>query len=195
MSNSAILDGSEPMSAQGKIVPTHMAHIVMKTAKYREMIDWYKSVFHATSPFSTETITFLTFDGEHHRFAFVDISKKAVLIPPNAIGVAHFAFTYGSVEDLVSTYERLKSLGITPTRSTNHDLTVSMYYRDPDANEIELQADIFATEEESLAVFSSASFVEKPFGRRYDADVFSQSFRDGAPLAKALANAEAAISG
>ncbi len=193
MNTSSVTAKPEAKLATDKVVPSYMAHIVLKTEKYREMVAWYQTVFHATATYNTDIITFLTFDGEHHRFAFIDISKKGVKPMPNTIGVAHFAYTYHSVEDLMHTYERLKAIDIVPSRSTNHDLTASLYYRDPDGNEMELQADIFATEEAGKAVFTSEKFLQTPFGRPYDPETFSQRFHEGVPFENAMAEAEAAI--
>ena len=38
---------------------------------------------------------------------------------------------------------RLKDTGITPYWCINHGFTLSMYYRDPDQNQVELQVDLF----------------------------------------------------
>jgi len=56
-------------------------------------------------------------------------------------GHDHLAFTYGSLGDLVATYERLKAAGITPSVPVAHGLTTSLYYRDPDGGGVELTID------------------------------------------------------
>jgi catechol-2,3-dioxygenase len=188
-----MINRPEDTATATRIVPAYMAHIALKTRKYREMIAWYKTVFHAESLYSTDIVTFLTFDEEHHRFALIDISKNGVDAVPQTLGTAHFAFTYRTVEDLLDTYGRLKAIDIPPANCVNHDLTISMYYRDPDGNSVELQADTYATEEEGKAVFTSEKFLKTPFGRPYDPDSFSESFRSGDPFEKAMSDAETAV--
>ena len=44
----------------------------------------------------------------------------------------------------MSSYARLKGLGIEPDACVNHGVTTSLYYADPDGNQVELQVDNFA---------------------------------------------------
>ena len=48
------------------------------------------------------------------------------------------AYGLTSFGDLVLTYERLKAGGITPFLPLNHGFTTSLYYHDPDGNDVEL---------------------------------------------------------
>jgi catechol-2,3-dioxygenase len=74
------------------------------------MIDWYQTVFEAKVVYQNPALAFMTYDDEHHRFAFANLS---VLKPKGAAetrgkeGVNHVAYTYASVGDLLATYERL----------------------------------------------------------------------------------------
>ena len=52
--------------------PSKFAHVVYNTHRYREMIDWYLMVFEARVQHGDDRLTFLTYDDEHHRFAFAD---------------------------------------------------------------------------------------------------------------------------
>ena len=51
--------------------------------------------------------TFMTYDDEHHRVAFINM-PDCKPSDPNVAGVDHCAFTYESIDDLFATYERLK---------------------------------------------------------------------------------------
>ena len=96
-------------------------------------------------------LAFLTYDDEHHRFAFANLD----LLKPDGggpddrgqIGVNHVAYTYASVADLLATYERLKAAGIHPYWPVHHGTTLSLYYADPDGNRMELQVDACSAEE------------------------------------------------
>jgi catechol-2,3-dioxygenase len=72
------------------------------------MIDWYQTVFEAQVVHQNPMLAFMTYDDEHHRFAFVNLSA---LNPDGAPetrskeGVNHVAYTYASLGDLLVTYE------------------------------------------------------------------------------------------
>ncbi|WP_205743093.1 VOC family protein [Halioglobus maricola] len=175
-----------------KIVPAYMAHIVFQTKRYKEMVDWYTTVFHAEPMFANEKLTFMTYDDEHHRFAFVNMPPECPDKDPMSPAVAHYAYTYGSADDLLSTYERLKGEGIVPRWAINHWITTSLYYADPDGTEVELQLDNHPTPEESKAVFSSEAYLANPIGNAFDPDTLLQQFRAGKDYAQCLREAEAA---
>jgi len=75
---------------------------------------------------------FLTYDEEHHRVAILDMPH----LPPQpraTPGVDHVAFTYGSLDERLGTWERLGDAGVEPVWAINHGATTSLHYRDPDA--------------------------------------------------------------
>ena len=83
----------------------------------------------------------------------------------------HIAFEYSTIDDLLSTYARLKSLKIEPVRTADQGATISFYYLDPDGNCIELLADSFCDWEKSGAYMrTSREFAANPIGTLVDAD-------------------------
>jgi hypothetical protein len=52
---------------------------------------------------------------------------------------------YGSFDDLMLSFARLKDLGIEPEFCLNHGVATSFYYADPDQNLVELQVDNFTS--------------------------------------------------
>ncbi len=174
--------------------PSKFAHIVYRTRRFEEMIAWYEKVFEAKVQYRNPVLAFLTYDEEHHRFAFANLS---VLDPEGAAsagrpdaGVDHVAYTYASLADLVDTYTRLKRQGIVPYWPIRHGPTLSFYYKDPDGNRIEFQVDCFATAEEANAYMLSDEFASNPIGVRFDPDELVEQFRKGVPEAKLLARPE-----
>jgi len=164
--------------ARGKIAPVKFAHIVFKTSNYEEMIRWYKTVLEAEPMTETPVVTFLTYDDEHHRIAIANMPDLAP-IPPQSVGVEHCAFTYDSLEDLFATYERLVDLDITPYWTINHGPTLSMYYRDPDNNQIELQVDLFESIEATNRWFEQSDFDTNPIGVKFDPEDLIKRYRSG----------------
>ena len=122
-----------------------------------------ETVLEAEVQFKNEMLAFLTYDEEHHRLALV-ARPGTIDRVPNAAGLAHLAYAYADLSELVATYERLKAAGIVPVRTINHGPTTSMYYADPDGNQVELQVDNFDTPEECHAWFFRPEFAQNPIG-------------------------------
>ncbi|MGI8734052.1 MAG: VOC family protein [Pyrinomonadaceae bacterium] len=52
--------------------PSKFAHVVYSTRRFDDMIDWYQRVFEAKVVYQNPAFAFLTYDDEHHRFAFAN---------------------------------------------------------------------------------------------------------------------------
>lgn len=172
------------------IRPTKFAHIVYRTRRYGEMLRWYETVFNARIQYENPALAFLTFDDEHHRFAFVNM---AVFQPDGtetdrqgAIGVDHVGYTYASLSDLLETYARLKDRGVAPYWSIHHGFTVAMYYADPDGNQMEFQVDCCASSEEASAFMHGPHFAANPLGVEFAPDEWLARLRAGTPESELL---------
>jgi catechol-2,3-dioxygenase len=165
--------------------PTKLSHIVLQTNRRREMIEWYCTVLGAKILYEAERISFISYDEEHHRVAFLDPGPLADREPdgPKAgkeAGLHHVAFTFGGLDDLADNYQRLKNLGISPHRCVNHGVTTSMYYHDPDRNQVELLVDNFATAAQGRAYMESRSADDKnPVGIVYEPEELVDRVRAG----------------
>jgi catechol-2,3-dioxygenase len=174
-----IIEGQTASAVQAAR-PAKLAHVVVRTKQYEQMVQWYKTVLGARTSFEAPgTVAFLTYDDEHHRIAIMAMPDLADR-PARSTGLDHVAFTYAEMRDLVHTYERLKDLGIQPYLTINHGATLSFYYRDPDNNQIEFQVDNFETIEE-INAYLAAEFPNTPVGVDIDADEFVRKFHDGVP--------------
>lgn len=173
-----------------RVRPAKFVHVVYRTRRFQEMIDWYKTVFDARVQFQNPVLAFLTYDDEHHRFAFANM---AVLAPEGTerdrrgvVGVDHVAYTYPSLDDLFTNYAQLKDKGITPYWCIHHGVTVSMYYADPDGNQMELQVDCYPTADEANAFMHGPHFAANPIGVEYDPEEWLARLRAGEPASSFL---------
>jgi hypothetical protein len=82
--------------------------------------------------------------------------------------IRHIAFTHSSLRELLTAWYERKTIGLEPVWSVNHGTTMGMYYRDPDGNHIETQADVFGTAEEATQYMSGAEYNENPVGFNFD---------------------------
>jgi hypothetical protein len=93
-------------------------------------------------------------------------------------GVLHVAYAWRDLGELVDTYKRLKSYGILPTRPIRHGLTLSLYYDDPDGNNMEFQVDTLTTEEAN-AFMAGPAFAKNPIGEDFDPDDLLRRYEAG----------------
>jgi len=163
--------------------PSKLAHVVYQTRRFDEMISWYQKVFEAKVQYQNPAFAFLTYDNEHHRFAFANMT---VLHPDGTetnatskIGVNHVGYTYENVGVLLYTYDRLKQSGITPYWRVHHGVTLSIYYQDPDGNRMEFQVDCCANAEEAHTFMHSDVFAANPVGVEVDFDSLLAQYRNG----------------
>ncbi len=165
------------------IRPVKLAHIVLRSSRYAEIVAWYQFVLGMRSVFANDLLTFLTYDDEHHRVAILNVPDLAKQTAGFA-GVHHIAFTYGSLADLLAQYERLRDHGIKPVFVINHGPTTSMYYADPDGNQLEFQVENYDSVSESTKFFYSEDFAENPIGVEFDPEELIARLRAGEPEAE-----------
>ena len=182
------VESLERSSTGAATKPAYISHYGIRARQYRDMIQWYKTVFRAKIQHENEFLAFMTFDEEHHRLVIFE-DAATVAKPENAAGIDHVGYGFASFGDLVATYERLKADGITPFLPLNHRFTTSFYYHDPDGNEVELSVDNFPTKTECDAFVRSERMAEigrPPFGYVFDPDELVRLYHEGAS-AEALA--------
>jgi catechol 2,3-dioxygenase-like lactoylglutathione lyase family enzyme len=178
--------------AKAPLPPDLLAHFVVKTARAKEMIDWYGAVFGAWVVHDGRQVAFLSWDAESHRLAlaklprFVRYAFPLSRIRRKAYGIDHVAFTYHSLERLLRNYERLKHAGIRPVWAINHGPTTSLYYEDPEGNRLEFQTENFATGEATAQFFSSRDFAANPIGVNIDPDYLLERLEAGEDAAELL---------
>jgi catechol 2,3-dioxygenase-like lactoylglutathione lyase family enzyme len=165
-------------------VPSKFAHVVYKTHKFDEMIDWYTQVFNAKVQHRDDRLAFLTYDSEHHRFAFINLGKPQSEEAPRResdSGVHHVAYTWSNLGDLIDTYKRLKANGILPAQPIRHGLTLSLYYADPDRNMMEFQIDLMEAQAAN-DFMGGPAFAKNPIGERFDPDALVLRYEEGKPV-------------
>ena len=96
------------MAATPKLV-----HLVLMTRRLAEMRAWYCTILGAHIVYENPSLSFLTFDEEHHRLALVS-PPDAPLIErtPLTTGMHHSAYSFNALPELMEKYTALKALGI-----------------------------------------------------------------------------------
>ena len=109
---------------------------------------------------------------------------------PPVAGLTHVAFTFGSLRELADAYVARRARGISPSWCVNHGPTTSMYYRDPDGNEIEAQTWNFEHAEDVDAFLESVPFKENPIGTDFDPEKLVRRLQSGRSLKLGLGSGQ-----
>ncbi|KAF9872450.1 biphenyl-2, 3-diol 1, 2-dioxygenase 2 [Colletotrichum karsti] len=166
------------LKPSGVLRPSELAHLVLRSNDAKRLVEFYTKFLNARVVHSSELITFLTWDHEHHRLAILN-DPTAVPKPENVCGMDHFALTFDSLGDLLQSYRSRKEMGIEPAYCVHHGMSTSMYYRDPDGNKIETQVDAYEKPEDALEFMKSAEFAKDPRGPRFDPEEMLRRFEAG----------------
>ncbi|KAF9260578.1 Glyoxalase/Bleomycin resistance protein/Dihydroxybiphenyl dioxygenase [Marasmius fiardii PR-910] len=166
------------MTTTNKVIPpSKLAHVVLRTNKFKEQREFYKTFLGGYEVHGTDFLTFITYDDEHHRIAlFNDPSTRNK--DYKTCGLEHIAFTFDSLKDLCTAYRQRKALGIEPGWCVNHGPTTSMYYRDMDGNMLETQADNFDDPEEATKYMLTPEFAENAAGTDFDPEELCEAVID-----------------
>lgn len=163
------------------------AHVVFQTPRFDQMRDWYCKVLDAHVVYEGHGLGFITFDDEHHRIALMAAPVESR--NPGAAGMHHTAYTFDTLEDLLTRYEQLKALGIEPKVPIQHGVTTSLYYQDPDGNFVELQIDNFATPAEATAYMRGPEYSSNPVGVPFEPELMRRALDGGASVSEITTHA------
>lgn len=173
------------VDATETVKPATFAHFVLRVSDLDASIAWYEAVLGMEIVHRADRIAFMTYDDEHHRLALAQTPVEAD-VPRGAPGLDHVAYTLSSLEELLSTYKRLKARDILPVWPINHGLTTSLYYQDPDGCRVEFQVENFDTKEALQTYMRSEAFAENPIGVGFDPDRLLARYEAGDPVEELL---------
>jgi len=159
-------------------------HVTLKTTRLPQMVEWYKTLVGIEVLFQDDSNAWTSNDEANHRLAFLTV--PGLEDDPDRVkhnGIHHSAFEYGSFSDLMSSFDRLRDIGIMPVCCLNHESTMSLYYEDPEGNLLELQSDNFGDwKQSSNFIRTSDDFRANPIctffdpAKVYEAHIAGQPF-------------------
>ena len=171
--------------------PIKLSHYVLQSQNPHCLASWYAALLDAEIVFKTDFLTLLTYDDEHHRIAFAalppaadgQIAKRENGRP----GLSHVAFGFESLSELLTCFENAKGRGDAPVVSIHHGPTISLYYKDPDGNNVETFIECFPNAKAAMDYLLSPAFQENPIGVPFDADAALTKLKSGVPVAEITA--------
>jgi len=154
---------------QKVISPVHLSDLVLRSTQVPAMTEFYKTFLGGHTTFESPFMNTVTYDTEHHRVAIMAAPPGTTPTrnPSIGYGLEHFAFTFADLRSLLTAYQQRKAVGIKPFMCLNHGPTTSIYYRDPDGNQIETQIDNMDVEG-ATAFLQTKAFRENPIGTDFD---------------------------
>jgi catechol 2,3-dioxygenase len=137
--------------------PREIGHLVLNVSDVDRSVAFYCDLigFQAVRHEPGRS-AFLTCGVIHHNLALFRASPDAAPPQKGQIGLNHFAFQVENYEALQRAYDRLVEAGVTINSTTDHGITRSVYFQDPDGIVMELFADAFPDRAEGMRYIRSS---------------------------------------
>ena len=124
------------------IKPKKLAHIVLRVRDLERSKVFYSEVLGLRHTGEIPGVmAFLSAGEDSHDLALLRLGPEAPGPDPQRVGLYHFAYAVERPEDLEEAYRHLKEKGVPIVGSADHGVSMGIYFRDPDGNEIELTYD------------------------------------------------------
>ena len=137
------------------VKPKRVGHLVLNVRDVDTSVKFYKDVLGFELALERPGFgTFLTCGKIHHDLALFQAPPDAAPVTPGGLGLNHMALQVEDFDMLTEYYHRLNELGLVD-RTTDHQMTRSIYLSDPDGNGIELFCNSQDSAEDGLALMRS----------------------------------------
>ena len=122
--------------------PKRLAHLVLRVRDVKRSEEFYREVLGLRVTSRDDSMVFFSSTEDHHDLAIMSVGEDAPGPEENRVGLYHFAYQLESYEDLQNAHRFLKEKGVTIAGAGDHGITKSLYFLDPDGNEIEVYCDV-----------------------------------------------------
>jgi len=141
--------------------PIRVGHLVLNVKNLDESTKFYTDILGFEIALQRPNGTFLTCGKIHHDLALFQAPEGALPVTQGQLGLNHFAVQVEDISDLKEVYNELKDSGASLDSNTDHGMTSSIYFFDPDGNKIEFFCNNTDTASEGLDLMRSPDRVNK----------------------------------
>ena len=135
--------------------PMRVGHLVLNVKNLAESTRFYTDILGFEISRQTPTGTFLTCGKIHHDLALFQAPEDALPVSNGQLGLNHFAVQVEDLDALKEVYFNLKDREVTLDHNTDHGMTSSVYFMDPDGNRVEFFCNNQADPAEGLAIMGA----------------------------------------
>lgn len=132
--------------------PKRVGHLVLNVSDVEVSTKFYTEVVGFEISTKSSAGTFLTCGKIHHDLALFQAPVGAQPVSKGQIGLNHFAIQVDDEDALKEVYGRLNKNNVPIDHLTDHGMTHSVYFSDPDGIRVEFFCNTQATAKEGLAI-------------------------------------------
>ena len=120
-----------------------VGHVVIKMRDLDEAKRFYRDILGMQITDEREGFgVFFRFDDYHHDIAVFKVDEDAEAPQKNQVGLAHIALIADSLDTVKAMHRRLKEHEVPIVRTVDHGITQSVYFKDPEGNELEIYCEV-----------------------------------------------------
>ena len=126
------------------IHPKKIGHVVLKGYDLKRAEQFYTEVlgFEVVTRLKRPRGVFFTLGEQHHDLAVLEVPPEADPVKNKQVGLHHVALQVENLDELKESYQTLKAHDVEITATIDHGITKSIYFLDPEGNQLELYCDI-----------------------------------------------------
>jgi len=126
------------------IHPDRIGHVVIKVRELERSRKFYTEIMGLEVMMEMaepKAAFFASHRRDHHELACFEVGKDAAGPQARQVGLAHIAFRLPDENQLRSAYKVLKDNHVPISFTVDHIITKSIYFSDPDGNQLEVYCD------------------------------------------------------
>ena len=122
-----------------------IGHVVLYVSDVQAAVDFYRDALGMETVRSDPERAFMSFGTQHHDIGLFKVRGEGTR---GTLGLGHIALPVeGGLKELEEMHGRLASYGAKIRSLTDHGMTKSVYFEDPDGNRLEIYFDTMSQEE------------------------------------------------